>query len=103
MSEFREAVPETTMYCRRCRDDVPVIRPFRGWRAALYLWYGMMGLLVLLFPFMASDYCVMIPTMMAIILAGSPLHRLAKETPVCTQCSLELPWHQEKKTQDGQT
>ena len=43
-----------------------------------------------LFPFMASDYCVMIPTMMALILAGSPLHRFAGEKPTCRRCSLEL-------------
>ncbi|MDQ3036621.1 MAG: hypothetical protein M3Y87_29785 [Myxococcota bacterium] len=67
-------------------------RPWHGWRRALYVWYGVMGLLVVLFPFMASDFCMMIPTMMALILAGSTLHRLAKEMPVCTECSLELPW-----------
>lgn len=78
------------MYCRRCDDAVPVIRPWPHWRYCLGVWYGMIGLIVLLFPVMASDYCVMIPTMMAIILAGSPLHRLAKEKPVCKVCSLEL-------------
>lgn len=78
------------MYCRRCDDAVPVIRPWPYWRYCLFVWYGMIGLIVLLFPVMASDYCVMIPTMMAIILAGSPLHRLAKEKPVCRVCSLEL-------------
>lgn len=81
---------EAKMYCRRCDDAVVAIRPWSGWRPALYVWYALMGLLVLLFPFMASDYCVMIPTMMLMILAGSPLHRLAKEKPVCTVCSLEL-------------
>ncbi|WP_169791274.1 hypothetical protein [Sandaracinus amylolyticus] len=79
-----------SMYCRRCDHVVDVIVPWRGWKPALVGWYAMMGLLVVLFPFMASDYCVMIPTMMAIILAGSPLHRLAKEKPVCRTCSLEL-------------
>jgi hypothetical protein len=78
------------MYCRRCDDAVPVIVPWSGWKPALYVWYVMMGFLVLLFPVMASDYCVMIPTMMALILAGSPLHRYAREKPVCLRCSLEL-------------
>lgn len=64
-----------TMHGRRCDEAVPVIRPWRRWRPALYAWYGLMGVLVLLFPFMASDCCVMIPTMMALILAGSPLRR----------------------------
>jgi hypothetical protein len=86
------------MYCRRCKASVEVIRPWRGWKGALYSWYGTMALLVILFPFMASDFCVMIPTMMALILAGSPLHRLAKETPACTVCSLELPWDATRKS-----
>lgn len=78
------------MFCPRCDEAVPVVRPWPYWRYALYVWYGMMGLLVLLFPVMASDYCVMIPTMMMITLAGSPLHRLAAEKPVCRVCSLEI-------------
>ena len=81
---------ERTMYCRRCDDAVEPIRPWSGWKPALMVWYVAIGGLVLLFPLMASDYCVMIPTMMAIILAGSPLHRLAREKPVCSVCSLEL-------------
>ena len=81
---------EPTMYCRRCDDVVRVIKPWSGWKPSLYVWYGAMVMLVFLSPFMASDYCVMIPTMMMIILAGSPLHRLAKEKPVCRVCSLEL-------------
>lgn len=89
--------PDDTMHCRRCHETVEVVRPWRGWRSTLYVWYGVMGLLVLLFPVMAADFCVMIPTMMVLILAGSPLHRLAKELPVCTQCSLELPWNDAKK------
>lgn len=74
----------SAMYCKRCDDAVQVIRPWTGWKPALYVWYGTMGLLVLLFPVMASDFCVMIPTMMMIMLAGSPLHRLAREKPVCS-------------------
>jgi hypothetical protein len=79
-----------TMYCRRCDDAVRVVRPWHGWKAARNAWYVVMGLMVLLFPVMASDFCVMIPTLMLMILAGSPLHALAREKPVCTRCSLEL-------------
>ena len=78
------------MYCRRCDDAVRVLRPWRGWKTALIVWYCVMGAMTLLFPFMASDYCVMIPTMMLMILAGSPLHAFAREKPVCARCSLEL-------------
>lgn len=81
---------EPTMHCRRCDEVVPVIKPWRGWKPSLYVWYGAIVVLVFLSPFMASDFCAMIPTMMTIILAGSPLHRLAKEKPVCRVCSLEL-------------
>jgi hypothetical protein len=85
-----ETSSEPTLYCRRCDAQVEVIRPWRGWKAALIVWYGVMCVVVVLSPMMAADYCVMIPTMMAIILAGSPLHRLAKEKPVCRTCSLEI-------------
>ncbi len=78
------------MHCRRCQTDVDAIVPWRGWSVARYGWYGMLGVLVLVFPIMACDYCVMIPTMMGIILAGGPLHWLARQKPVCTRCSLEL-------------
>ena len=38
---------EPTMYCRRCDDVVRVIKPWSGWRPALYVWYGAMVVLVL--------------------------------------------------------
>lgn len=81
---------EARLYCRRCDDAVPYVAPWEGWRYAWWAWVGMMGVLVLAFPIMASDYCVMIPTMMGIIVAGGPLYRLRHERPTCAICSLEL-------------
>jgi hypothetical protein len=78
------------MYCHRCDEVVSAILPWPGWKPALYVWYVVMGLIVVLFPVMAADYCVMIPTMMCLIIAGSPLHRFAGEKPVCCICSAEL-------------
>jgi hypothetical protein len=42
------------------------------------------------FPILSSDFCVMIPSMMAIIIAGSPIFRYASELPSCCTCSAVL-------------
>lgn len=76
--------------CKRCRRDVPAILPWPGWQVARYGWYATIGVMLFAFPVMAADYCVMIPTMMGIILAGSTVHAYAKQKPVCKLCSLEL-------------
>lgn len=79
-----------TLYCRRCDDAVPVIRPWRGWKPAWLVWkIGLVGV-VALAPFLASDFCVMLPSMMLYLAAGGSLRAFAKQRPVCRRCSLEL-------------
>jgi hypothetical protein len=81
---------EGTLYCRRCDDDVRAIRPWRGWKPAWAIWkVGFVGALAL-FPLLASDYCVMLPSMMLYIAAAGPLRSFARQPPVCGRCSLEL-------------
>lgn len=41
-------------------------------------------------PFLAYDFCVLIPSMMLYMVAGSPLRVLARTPPVCRRCSFEL-------------
>ena len=78
------------MYCPRCDDEVRAVLPWRGHRVLLVVWYVLVALLVLLFPFYAFDYCVLLPSAMLIAVAGGPIHRMAKELPTCARCSLEL-------------
>lgn len=78
------------MFCRRCDDLVPAILPWKGWKQAWWVWCGVMGTMVFLFPFIASDFCVMLPSLMAMIIAGGPTYRLSREKPVCSRCSLPL-------------
>lgn len=82
--------PEGPLYCRRCDALVPAIRPWRGWRHAWTIWkVGLVGVLALS-PLLASDYCVMLPSMMLYLAAGGSLRGYAKTQPVCRRCSLEL-------------
>lgn len=78
------------LYCRRCQALVPSIRPWRGWKPAWLLWrIGLVGVLALS-PFLASDYCIMLPAMMVYLAAAGPLRSFAQTRPVCRRCSLEL-------------
>ena len=79
-----------TMYCRRCDDAVPVITAWRGWRALRAAWWVGVALLLVLFPVIGADYCVMTPSALGFAFAGGTLHRLANEKPVCRVCSLPL-------------
>ena len=90
MAEPTPTPAQRTMYCPRCDDAVAVISPWSGWRHARTAWWVTLGIVLLVFPIAAADYCVMMPTLMGIVLAGGPLHRLAKQRPICTVCSLEI-------------
>lgn len=78
------------LYCVRCDHDVDPIRTWRGFRVGWTIWrIGLVGVLALS-PLLASDYCVMLPSMMFYLAAGGPLRALARTRPVCPRCSLEL-------------
>lgn len=78
------------LYCRRCASEVPALLPWRGWNYVRYGWYGTIAVMLTVSPIMAADYCIMIPTMMGIILAGSTVHWISAQKPVCQICSLDL-------------
>lgn len=81
---------EGALYCRRCDDLVRPLRPWRGWGISWTVWkVGLIGVLALS-PLLASDYCVMLPSMMIYLVAGGRLRELARTRPVCRRCSLEL-------------
>jgi hypothetical protein len=78
------------MYCRRCDDTVSAIVPWRGWVWLKRLWWVGVAIVLALFPLLAADFCVMLPSSIAYVLAGGILHRLASEQPICGRCSLPL-------------
>lgn len=83
-------VPPRTLFCPRCDDAVRTIDPWRGWKPLWVAWrVGFVGILVG-FPILASDYCVMLPSTMLYLAAGGILRGYARERPVCRRCSLEL-------------
>ena len=87
--------PERSLYCRRCDDVVRVVSPWDGWKRVRIAWGMGAAVLFCTIPFWASDFCIMIPSSFAYLLAGSVLFRLANERPICSVCSLEiaLPAH----------
>lgn len=81
---------EGPLYCRRCEALVASIRPWRGWKPAWLVWkVGVVGVIAMT-PLLASDFCVMLPSMMLYLAAGGPLRAYARTRPVCRRCSLEL-------------
>ncbi|HBQ15234.1 MAG TPA: hypothetical protein DEF51_30295 [Myxococcales bacterium] len=84
------AHPLTVTYCPRCDEDVRVIAPWSGWPKAWRAWLGGLGVMAVAAPFVAWDFCVMQPSMMAYLLAGGIVRHHARARPVCRRCSLEL-------------
>lgn len=78
------------LYCGRCDDSVPAIRVWHGWKWCWRVWLWGLAIMLALTPLLAYDFCVLIPGMMAYMVAGSPLFQLARTRPVCSRCSLEL-------------
>lgn len=83
------------MFCPRCDEQVRAITPWWGWKPAWHVWKVGFVLVLCLTPFLASDYCIMLPSTMLYLVSGGLLRGLAQEKPVCSQCSLELE-HKER-------
>jgi hypothetical protein len=81
---------EGSVYCRRCDDVVRVVRPWRGWKIAWAAWKVLFVGVLLLFPLLASDFCILLPSTMLFIAAAGPLRAYARQPPICARCSLEL-------------
>lgn len=79
-----------TLYCWRCDSPRRVILPWAPGRYVLRLWGASFAATVLFFPIIASDFCVMLPSMMAILVAAGPAYRLARERPICSHCSAQI-------------
>lgn len=81
---------DTSLYCRRCDDAVRPIRVWHGWKWCWRVYLVGLVIMLALTPFLAYDFCILIPGMMVYLLAGSPLRQLARTPPVCRRCSLDL-------------
>ncbi|MGE0785403.1 MAG: hypothetical protein AB7S26_06935 [Sandaracinaceae bacterium] len=81
---------DAACYCPRCDDRVRALRPWRGWRPAWHAWKVGFAVVLCISPILASDYCVMLPSTMMYLVAGSILRSHARLKPVCSRCSLEL-------------
>lgn len=83
--------------CPRCYSELPVVRPWAGFRALRVMWLGGVGVVVALAPILASDLLVMTPLSVLFLFGGGPILGFAKQLPTCAACGLERPhpgWHE---------
>ncbi|MEQ8460832.1 MAG: hypothetical protein RLO52_20245 [Sandaracinaceae bacterium] len=78
------------LYCPRCDDSVGVLREWSGWKWCWRAWVAGACVMLAATPLLAYDFCVIIPSMMLYLVAGSSLRMLARQRPVCRRCSFEL-------------
>ena len=88
--DLNDGSMEPAHFCRRCDEHVDAIVPWPGWKYLWTAWKVGIVAIVVCFPILASDYCVMLPCTMLYLAAGGPLRTYVKQRPVCTRCSLEL-------------
>ena len=83
--------------CPRCYSELPVVRPWAGFRVLRVLWLVGVCIVVLLAPILASDLLVMTPLSVVFLFGGGPILGFAKLRPSCAACGLERPhpgWHE---------
>jgi hypothetical protein len=83
--------------CPRCYSELPVVRPWAGFRLLRVVWLAGLCVVVTLAPILASDLVVMIPLSVMFLFGGGPILAFAKQQPTCAACGLERPhpgWHE---------
>lgn len=84
------AAREGMAFCERC-DAVRAVRlPWRWHKVVARVVYVLAGTIVVAAPWMAFDYCVMMPFAMSVLIAVGPARRLAAERPTCLTCGLSI-------------
>jgi len=83
----------TCMHCTRCERDVTVeyshSPAMRRWWKAYFIIPPM--LLIPAAPFLAGDYVVSIPIMMAYMLGFGPALSIVRDPPTCADCGAFIP------------
>lgn len=81
------------MHCTRCERDVTVeyshSPAMRRWWKAYFIIPPM--LLIPAAPFLAGDYVVSIPIMMAYMLGFGPALSIVRDPPTCVDCGAFIP------------
>lgn len=83
--------------CPRCYSELPVVRPWAGFRVLRVVWLLVLCAVVLLAPILASDLLVMTPLSVLFLFGGGPILGFAQLRPSCAACGLERPhpgWHE---------
>ncbi len=73
-------------YCVRCAAVVEATWPWPGWRPMKRVFYGIIGLLLLLSPFMYADMFVMVPSALVFISGVGAMNAVARIEPTCLRC-----------------
>lgn len=80
------ATPDKSGHCPRCRQDVRTVRPWPHWRKVRYGYFAGLGLALCGAPVILADAFVLIPCLIAYIVAIGPLNSLVAKLPTCAQC-----------------
>jgi hypothetical protein len=81
---------EAAAWCARCETVRDVALPWRWHKVVARTVYVLAGGIVVAAPWMAFDYCVMMPFAMSVLIAVGPARRLAAEKATCRTCGLKI-------------
>ncbi len=77
-------------HCRRCKGEVEVEVPWRGWVHARRVWIASVVGLCVITPVVAADAIIMTPMALALLMGGGALNERAEQVPRCRRCQLEI-------------
>ncbi len=85
-------MPRATHHCTRCERAVDVeyhhsARARRWWRT----YFAVPVLLIPATPFLAGDYVISLPLMMAYMMGIGPVLDIVRDRPLCATCGALIP------------
>jgi hypothetical protein len=78
-------------YCSRCAREVPLMRPWPGFRWLKRAWYAGLLVVLALMPIILSEITVLLPMAMIFAVAGGPVLSLAAQPVTCKTCGAVVP------------